>query len=92
MRIPKHMSGLLISLWEPANLLFVRHKSVTLTENPASCRLRTKAEARQTYHLTPQLAVNETCVWFIGDLLHTYDNYFEFTFNRDFLWSKIYLY
>jgi len=31
MRISKHVSGLLISLWEPANSLFVRDKYVTPT-------------------------------------------------------------
>ena len=31
MRIPKYVSGLLISLWEPAGSLFVRDKYVTLT-------------------------------------------------------------
>ena len=30
-RIPKHVSGLLISLWEPANSPFVRDKYVTPT-------------------------------------------------------------
>jgi len=30
-RLPKHVSGLLISLWEPANSLFVRNKYVTPT-------------------------------------------------------------
>ena len=29
MHIPMHVSGLLISLWEPANPLFVRDKYVT---------------------------------------------------------------
>ena len=41
--------------------------------------IRTKAEGRKIYHLTPQLAVNNTCVWIDGDLLHTYDNYFDIT-------------
>jgi len=36
-------------------------------------------EARKTYDLTPQLALNNTCVLFNGDLLHTYDNYFDST-------------
>jgi len=66
-RIPKHVSGLFISLWEPANSLFV---------TPTGKRLHAgyvqKAEARKTYHLIPQLATNNTCMWFNGDLLHTY--------------------
>ena len=33
----------------------------------------------KTYHLIPQLGANNTCVWFIGNLLHTYDNYFDTT-------------
>jgi len=76
MRIPIHVSGLLISLWGRSNSLFVRDKYVT----PTGKRLHTgyvqKAEAlKTTYHLIPQLAVYNTCVWFIGDLLHTYHNY-----------------
>ncbi|KAK2159297.1 hypothetical protein LSH36_155g07024 [Paralvinella palmiformis] len=30
----------------------------------------------KTYHLIPQLAANNTCVWFNGDLLHTYHKLF----------------
>ena len=37
MRIPMHVSGLLISLWEPANSLFLRDK-----EKKATIKLRTK--------------------------------------------------
>ena len=29
------------------------------------------------YRLTPQLAVNKTCVWFNGELLHTQNIYFD---------------
>ena len=36
-----------------------------------TCSLRTNVEVRKTYHLTPQLAVNNTSVWFNGDLLNT---------------------
>ena len=36
----------------------------------AICRLRTQAEARKTYHLTTQLAVNNACVSFNDDLLN----------------------
>ena len=32
-----------------------------------------------TYHLIPELAAINTCVWFNGDLLHTYQNYFDTT-------------
>ena len=31
------------------------------------------------YHFIPQLAVNKMCLWFIGDLLHIYHNYFDTT-------------
>jgi len=74
---PIHVSGLLISLWGLANLLFVRGKYVT----PAGKRLHTgcvqKAEARKTYNLTPHLAVNNTCVWLNNELVHTQNNYFD---------------
>ncbi|KAK2144102.1 hypothetical protein LSH36_785g02025 [Paralvinella palmiformis] len=76
MRIPKHVSGLLISLWEPANSLFVRDKYVTLTGKWLYAGYVQKAEARKTYHLIPQLATNNTCVWFNGDLLYTYHKLF----------------
>ena len=68
-----HVSGLLISLWEPANSLFVRNKYVT----PTGKRLH--AGYLQKVDLIPQLAVNNTCLWFSDDLLHTYDNYFDTT-------------
>ena len=46
----------------------------------AKYRLRTKAEAHtKIYHLTQQLPVNNTCVWFNGELLHTQYNYFDIT-------------
>ena len=48
MRIPKHMSGLLISLWEPANLLFVRYKYVTPTGKRLHAGYVQKVEARKT--------------------------------------------
>ena len=51
-----------------------------------------KAEARKTYHLTLELALNNTCVWFIGHLLHTYTLTPQFTFNINFPWSKRNLY
>ena len=73
------MSGLLISLWEPANMLFVRDKYITPTGKWLHAGYVQKAEARKntqkTYHLIPQLPANNTCVWFNGDLLHTYHNH-----------------
>ena len=47
MRIPKHVSGLLISLWEPANSLFVRDKYVTPTGKRIHAGYVQKAEARK---------------------------------------------
>ena len=47
MRIPKHVSGLLISLWEPANSLFVRAKYVTPTGKRLHAGYVPKAEARK---------------------------------------------
>jgi len=79
MRIPMYVSGLLISLWGPAKMLFVRDKYVTPTGKWLHAGYVEKAEARKTYHLIPQLAVNNPCVWFNGDLLHTYHNYFDTT-------------
>jgi len=46
-RIPKHVSGLLISLWEPANSLFVRDKYVTPTGKRLYAGYVQKAEARK---------------------------------------------
>ena len=47
MLIPKHVSGLLISLWEPANSLFVRDKYVTPTGKRLHAGYVQKAEARK---------------------------------------------
>ena len=49
MRIPKHVSGLLISLWEPANSLFVRDKYVTPTGKRLHAGYVQKAEARKKH-------------------------------------------
>ena len=49
MRIPKHVSGLLISLWEPANSLFVRDKYVTPTGKRLHAGYVQKAEARKQH-------------------------------------------
>jgi len=46
-RIPKHVSGLLISLCEPANSLFVRDKYVTPTGKRLPAGYVQKAEARK---------------------------------------------
>jgi len=72
MRIPKHVSGLLISLLEPANSLFVSDKYVTHTGKQLHAGYVRKAEADKTYHLIPQLTAN-------NNLLHTYHNYFDTT-------------
>jgi hypothetical protein len=32
--------------------------------------VRTEAETRITYHLTPQLAVSKICLWFNGEKYH----------------------
>ena len=45
--IPNHVSGLLISLWEPANSLFVRDKYVTPTGKRLHAGYVQKAEARK---------------------------------------------
>ena len=68
-----YVSGLLGSLWGPANSLFMCGKY------PVTRRLRRKAEVRITYHLTPELAVNNTCFWFNGDLPYTWENNFDTT-------------
>jgi len=47
MRIPMHVSGLLISLWEPANSLFVRDKYITATGKRLHAGNVQKAEARK---------------------------------------------
>ena len=49
MRIPKHVSGLLISLWEPANSLFVCDKYVTPTGKRLHAGYVQKAEAREKH-------------------------------------------
>ena len=49
MRIPKHVSGLLISLWEPANSLFGRDKYVTPTGKRLHAGYVQKAEAREKH-------------------------------------------
>ena len=63
------MSGLLISLWEPDNWLFVRDKYVTLTGKRLHAGYVQKAEARKnipfdTTALTKEaeMAVNMTLV------------------------------
>jgi len=57
-----HVSGLLISVWYPANSIFVRDKYVTPTEKRLLADYAQKRKHIKTYHLTPQLAVNNTCV------------------------------
>ena len=80
MRIPKHVSGLLISLWEPANSLFVRDKYVPFTGKRLHAGYVQKAEAKiKGCHLTPQLAVNNTRVWFNSKLTYIQDKYFDAT-------------
>ena len=59
------MSELLISLWGPANPLFVRDKYVT----PSGKRLYISYVQKfrstyQKYHLTAHIAVNDKCMWF----------------------------
>ena len=74
------MSGELHCLWGPANLLFVRDKYVTPTGKWLHAGYVQKAESpKKRYHLIPQLAANNMCVWFNGYLLHTYHNYFDTT-------------
>ena len=73
------LSGILISLWCTANSLFVRDKYVTPTGKRLDAGYVQKCKRVKTYHLIPQLAVNNTCVWFNDDLLHTYNNYFDNT-------------
>ena len=51
-----------------------------LIREAATSRLRTeRGSTYKNYYLTPQLTVNNTCVWFNGELLHTQDNYFDAT-------------
>ena len=88
MHIPMHVSGLLLSLWGP----LIPFLYATNMSCPQECRLRRKVEACKTYHLTPQLAANIKCVWFIGNLLHTYDKDTTVYINSNFLWSKRNLY
>ena len=73
------MCGLLISLGGPANPLFVRNKNVTPTWKRQYAICTERGSAYKKYNLTPQLAVNNTCVWFNGELVHTQDNYFDTT-------------
>ena len=47
MHIPKHVSGLIISMWEPANSLLVRDKYVTPTGKRLHAGYVQKAEARK---------------------------------------------
>jgi len=49
MRIPKHVSGLLISLWGPANSLFVHYKYVTPTGNRLYSRYVEKRKHVKTH-------------------------------------------
>jgi len=67
MRIPMHVFGLLISLRDPANSLFVRDKYITLAEKRLHAGDVQKADVRKTYHLIAQLAANNRCVWFNGE-------------------------
>jgi len=79
-RIPKHVSGLLISLWEPPNSLFVPYKYVTLTGNRLHARYVEKRKHVKTYkdyHLPSQLAVINTLVWLNDNLINIDDNYFD---------------
>ena len=65
MRIPKHVSGLLISLWEPANSLFVRVKYVTPIGKPLHAGYVQKAVAHKNIScekkLYPQVNTDGDC-------------------------------
>ena len=65
MRKTIHLSGLLISLWEPANSLFVRDKYVTPTGKWLHAGYVQKAEARKTYH----------CVCVCGPISYMYSGF-----------------
>jgi len=70
-RTPIHVYGLLISLWGPANSLYISDKCGMPTGKRLHVGYVQKQKNVNKYDLTPQLAVNNTCVWFDGDLLHT---------------------
>ena len=76
MRVPIHMSVLLINLWDSPNPLSVRDNYVTPTGNWLHANYLQNRKHVQT--LT-QLAVNNRCVWFNGELVHIQDNYFDTT-------------
>ena len=70
MRIPKHVSGLLISLCGPANSLFVRDKYITPTGKRLHAGYVQKScGSRVTYYihiitiLTPQFTFNSNVLW-----------------------------
>ena len=66
-----HVSGLLISLWFRANPFFVPDKYVTSKGNQLLAGYVEKQKHVQKCHLRQQLAANNTCVLFNGELLHT---------------------
>ena len=88
------MFGLLISLWRQANSLFVCDKYVTLTGNRLHAGKVQNRKHVKTYHLTPQISVNNTCVWFNDELTHNTITSLtpQFTFISNFMWSKRNLY
>ena len=51
----------------PSLFAFSTPKMYHAHTEAATCRLRTKKEARTKNNLTPQLVVNNTCVWFNGE-------------------------
>jgi len=73
------MSGLLIRLWDPAKPFYGHEQYVTPTGKRLHEDYVQKTEARKNYHMKPQLAVNNTCVWFNGEPVYTQDSNFETT-------------
>ena len=70
---------LLINLWDPANSLFVLNIYVMPIEKRLNAGYVRKQKHAQKYHLTPTMAVNNTCIWINDELIHTQDNYFDST-------------
>ena len=76
-----HICGLIISLWGPANSLYLRDKCVMQTGNRLQAGYYKNGVTYSKYHWTPQLVVNNTFFWTT-----------QFTFKCNFLWFKRNLY
>ena len=54
-------------------IIFERQNLININPSYLLCHTNIDRQASKQYHLTPQLEVSNTCVWFNGELVYTQD-------------------